>query len=155
MDIPAGSPVVVSHHYTAAPDRAFDAFEDARVARHFLFATASGEMIVAEIEPGIGGRYTLTGKQPDMGEVRPVGEYVEVGRPQRLVFTFGVPQFDPRMTTVRIDFHPDDNGCCLTLANDGVPVGYTERNREGWNRILAGLLPAYDGIHGAGGLPPA
>ncbi|HEY1929774.1 MAG TPA: SRPBCC family protein [Caulobacteraceae bacterium] len=146
------SQVVVTHRYDASPERVFDAFLDLAVARRFLFATATGEMIVAEIDPRVGGRFTFTERRPDMGDVRHVGEYLEIDRPRRLVFTFGVPQFDPRMTTVRVDIEPDGVGSILTLTNDGVPEAYAKGNVEGWTRILAGLLPAYEGVHGAGWL---
>lgn len=146
----ATSRVIVSRRFDAAPDRVFDAFLDARIARGFLFATATGEMIVAEIDPRVGGRFTFVERRPDMGDVRHVGEFLAIERPHRLVFTFGVPQFDPRMTTVTIDIRASAGGCELTLTHDGVPPDYAERNQEGWNRILAGLLPAYEGVHGAG-----
>jgi uncharacterized protein YndB with AHSA1/START domain len=142
--------VVVTRRYDAAPERIFDAFLDVNVARHFLFATATGEMIDAEIDPTVGGRFTFTERRPDMGDVRHVGEYLEIERPRRLVFTFGVPQFDPRMTTVTIEIRADGDGCELTLANDGVPPDYAEGSRDGWGRILAGLLPGYHGVHGGG-----
>ncbi len=144
------SRVMVTHRYAASPERVFDAFLDVETARRFLFATATGEMITAEIEPRVGGRFTFTERRPDMGDVRHVGEYLEIDRPRRLVFTFGVPQFDARMTVVIIEIRPEGSGCELTLTNDGVPPDYAKRNHEGWSRILAGLLPAYDGVHGAG-----
>jgi uncharacterized protein YndB with AHSA1/START domain len=142
--------VVVTRRYAAAPERVFDAFLDVSIARHFLFATANGEMITAEIDARVGGRFTFTERRPDMGDVRHIGEYLEIERPRRLVFTFGVPQFDPRMTTVRNEIRPDGDGCELTLVNDGVPPDYAERTQDGWSRILAGLLPAFDGVHGGG-----
>jgi uncharacterized protein YndB with AHSA1/START domain len=144
------SRVMVTHRYAASPERVFDAFLDVETARRFLFATATGEMITAEIEPRVGGRFTFTERRPDMGDVRHVGEYLEIDRPRRLVFTFGVPQFDARMTVVIIEIRPEGSGCELTLTNDGVPPDYAKRNHDGWSRILAGLLPAYDGVHGAG-----
>ncbi|HEY1416237.1 MAG TPA: SRPBCC domain-containing protein, partial [Caulobacteraceae bacterium] len=136
--------VVVTHRYAAAPETVFDAFLDVAIARRFLFATASGEMIVAEIDPRVSGSFTFTERRPDMGDVRHVGEYVEIDRPKRLAFTFGVPQFDPRMTMVTLDLKPDGEGCLLTLTNEGVPAEWAERNHEGWSKILAGLQPAYE-----------
>jgi uncharacterized protein YndB with AHSA1/START domain len=144
--------VVVTHRFAAAPERVFDAFLDVSVARRFLFATATGQMIKAEIDPRIGGRFTFVERRPDMGDVEHVGEYLAIDRPRRLVFTFGVPQFDPRMTTVTIEIRPQGDGCELTLVNEGVPPDYAKGNHEGWSRILDGLLPAYDGVHGAGWL---
>lgn len=143
-------PVVVKQHYAAAPERVFDAFLDVDIARHFLFATATGEMIVAEIEPRVGGRFEFTERRPEMGEVRHLGEYLEIDRPRRLVFTFGVPQFDPRMTTVTVEIQLESGGCELTLLHEGVPEDFRDRTRDGWQRILAGLLPAREGVHAAG-----
>ncbi|HEY1880771.1 MAG TPA: SRPBCC domain-containing protein [Caulobacteraceae bacterium] len=142
--------VVVTHRYAASPQTVFDAFLDVTIARRFLFATATGEMIAAEIDPRVGGRFTFTERRPDMGDVRHVGEYVEIDRPKRLAFTFGVPQFDPRMTMVTLDLRPDGGGCLLTLTNAGVPAEWAERNHEGWSKILAGLEPAFKGVHGGG-----
>ncbi len=144
------SRVVVTHRFDASPERVFDAFLDVQTARHFLFATPAGEMITAAIDPRVGGRFEFTERRPDMGDVRHLGEYLEIVRPHRLVFKFGVPQFDPRMTTVTIEIRPLAGGCELTLTHDGVPAAYLDRNREGWSRILASLLAAYDGTHAAG-----
>jgi uncharacterized protein YndB with AHSA1/START domain len=150
MTTETGSRVVVKHRYTALPERVFDAFLDVQTARRFLFATATGDMITAEIDPRVGGRFTFTERRLDMGDVRHVGEYLEIDRPRRLVFTFGVPQFDARTTIVTIELRPAGDGCELTLTNDGVPADYAERNYQGWSRILAGLLPAYRGVQAAG-----
>jgi uncharacterized protein YndB with AHSA1/START domain len=146
------STVVVKHRYAAPPEKVFDAFLDVAIARRFLFATATGEMLVAEVDPRVGGRYTFTERRPDMGDVEHTGEYLEVTRPSRLVFTFGVPRFDPGFTTVTIEIRPDGDGCELTLTNEGVPAAHADGNRDGWTRIIAGLLPAYGGVHGAGWL---
>lgn len=142
--------VVVTHRYATSPETVFDAFLDVTIARRFLFATATGEMIEAEIDPRVGGHFTFTERRPDMGDVKHVGEYVEIERPKRLAFTFGVPQFDPRMTMVTLDLVADGDGCVLTLTNEGVPADWAERNHEGWSKILAGLEPAFDGVHGGG-----
>jgi uncharacterized protein YndB with AHSA1/START domain len=144
------SRVVVTQAFAASPERVFDAFLDLKLARRFLFATASGEMISAQIDARVGGQFTFIERRPDMGEVRHVGEYLEIERPRRLVFSFGVPQFDPRMTTVTIEIRRSAAGCELTLTNDGVPPDYAERNHDGWSRILGGLLPAYQAVHAAG-----
>jgi len=143
---------VVLQRYKAAPEKVFDAFLDVQIARHFMFATATGDMIEADLEPAVGGEYVFVERRPGMGDVRHVGQYLEIDRPHRLVFTFGVPQFDPRMTTVTIEIVPVPEGCKLTLTNDGVPPAYIEKNREGWGLILKGLMPAYDGVHGGGWL---
>jgi uncharacterized protein YndB with AHSA1/START domain len=150
MNSQSATRVVVTHRYDASAERVFDAFLDAQIARRFLFATPTGEMLTAEIDPHVGGRFEFTERRPQMGDVRHVGEYLEIERPRRLVFEFGVPQFDPRMTTVTIEIRPDGKGCELTLTHEGVPPEYAERNHEGWSKILAGLLPACERVSAAG-----
>lgn len=142
--------VVVKHRYGTTPERVFDAFLDPKIAGRFLYATPAGQMIACEIDARVGGRFKLTERRPDMGDVAHVGEYLEIDRPRRLVFSFGVPQFSPGMTTVTIEIVPVEGGCELTLTNDGVPPEYGERNQEGWGKILAGLEPALEGLYAAG-----
>jgi uncharacterized protein YndB with AHSA1/START domain len=127
----------------------FDAWLDPAIARRFLFATPTGEMITAEIDPRVGGRFEFTDRRPDMGEVRHVGEYLEIDRPRRLVFSFGVPQFDPAMTTVEIDITPDGDGCVLTLTHRGVGEEWKDGTVDGWTKILASLEPALKGEQAA------
>jgi uncharacterized protein YndB with AHSA1/START domain len=77
-----------------------------------------------------------------MGDVLHEGEYLEIDRPRRLVFTFAVPQFDPAVTTVELTFEPADGGCALTLRHTGVLPEWAEQTQEGWGMILAGLEAA-------------
>ena len=144
--------VTVERHFAASPEKVFDAFLDVRVARHFLFATKTGEMIEAEIDPQVGGGLAFTERRPTMGDVRHVGEYLQIDRPRRLAFRFAVPQFGASSSVVSIDISAARDGCALRLTNDGVSTEFAERVQEGWERILDGLLPAYDGRHAAGWL---
>jgi uncharacterized protein YndB with AHSA1/START domain len=147
---PTESRVMVTQRYTASAERVFDAFLDPGVARQFLFATPTGQMLTAVIDARVGGRFEFIDRRPGAGDVRHIGEYLEIDRPRRLVFTFGVPQFDPRMTTVRIEIVPQLEGCELTLTQDGVPQEYLEGNRHAWSAMLATLPAAYDGVVTAG-----
>ncbi|HEX2815599.1 MAG TPA: SRPBCC family protein [Phenylobacterium sp.] len=142
--------VVVTKHYDVSPEQVFDAFLNVETARRFLFATATGEMLVAEIDPRVGGRFTFTERRPEMGDVLHTGEYLEIDRPRRLVFTFGVPQFNPAYTRVTVEIVASGSGCALTLTNDDVPAEYAEGNQDGWSRILASLVPAISGVKAAG-----
>jgi uncharacterized protein YndB with AHSA1/START domain len=142
--------LIVTHPVSASPERVFDAWLDPKDARLFLFATADGEMVRAEIDPRVGGRFTFVDRRPGQGEVEHAGEYLDIDRPRRLVFSFGVPGFSAEMTRVTIAIAADGEGSLVTLTHEGVLADYAERTREGWTRILAGLLPALDGVSAAG-----
>lgn len=136
----------VTHTYDAAPERVFDAWLDPAVARYFLFATPGGEMIRAETDARVGGAFNFVDRRADMGDVLHTGKYLEIDRPRRLVFTFGVPQFNPDMTTVELDFAPTAaGGCDLTLTQRDVPAEWADRSKEGWGKMIASLEGALEG----------
>jgi uncharacterized protein YndB with AHSA1/START domain len=126
------------HRFAISPERVFDTWLDPDKARRFLFATASGQMVRAETDPRVGGRFTFTDRR-DGVDVIHTGEYLEIDRPRRLVFTLAVPKYSSVLTQVTIEIVPLDSGCELTLTHEGVPPEYAERGVEGWSTILAGL----------------
>jgi uncharacterized protein YndB with AHSA1/START domain len=129
----------VTHSYAASPERVFDAWLDPAIARRFLFATPTGEMIRAEVDARIGGAFTFVDRRPDMGDVLHTGQYLEIDRPKRLAFTFGVPQFDPGFTKVVVEITPTAAGCDLTVTQSDVPAQWAEGSKDGWGKILGAL----------------
>ncbi|WP_372785763.1 SRPBCC domain-containing protein [Phenylobacterium sp.] len=134
--------VRATHRYDAAPERVFDAWLDPAIAGKFLFATPTGRMIKAEIDPRVGGGFTFTDRRPDMGDVEHVGTYIEIDRPRRLVFDFAVPAYEPTLTRITLDFAPSGSGCELTLTHQGVFEAYVKQTQSGWAMILDGLAKA-------------
>jgi uncharacterized protein YndB with AHSA1/START domain len=135
--VPRGT-VRVSRKYAADQDRVFDAWLDPAMAAHFLFATPTGTMVKAEIDPQVGGRFLFVERRDGM-DVEHHGEYLEIDRPHRLVFAFWVPQFSAEKTTVQLDFAPLDLGCVVTLTHEGVFEDFVTRTEQGWTIILNGL----------------
>jgi len=134
----------VSHRFDAAPERVFDAWLNPQMAARWLFMTEDSRMVRADVDPRVGGRFTFVVGRPD-GDVEHVGEYLEIERPTRLVFTFAVPAYSPEYDRVAIDITRIDKGCELTLTNEMSPeifAEWGERTREGWTRMLDGLAAA-------------
>src|SRR5436190_18036912 len=132
----------VTHTYRHTPETVFDAWLNPAIARRFLFATPTGEMVRADVDPRVGGRFAFVDRRPDAGDVLHEGEYVEIDRPHRIVFTFAVPQYDPQKTTVRLDFEPVDGGCKVTLTHTDVLPEWRDQTVHGWTMILASLEAA-------------
>lgn len=131
----------VRHRFRQPAERVFDAWLDVRLARRFLFSTATGEMVRCEIDPRVGGRFVLTDRRPE-GEVEHTGEYLVIERPLRLVFTFGIPAASPSFDIVTLEITPEgDGGCTLHLTAEMKPEWreYADRARQGWAMILDGL----------------
>lgn len=95
-------------------------------------------MVRAEIDARVGGKFVFTDRR-DGVDVEHTGEYLEIERPRRLVFTFAVPQFSAESTRVSIDIVPLETGCELTLTHEGVLPDYVTRTEAGWGMILDNL----------------
>jgi uncharacterized protein YndB with AHSA1/START domain len=130
--------LVVSRGIDAPAELVFDAWLDAATLGKWLFATPDGEMQRVDCDPRVGGKFVVIEKRGEM-LAEHVGTYVELDRPRRLVFMFGVPQFSSELTRVTIDIAPDGAGCRLTLTHEGVLSEYRERTHAGWTMILDGL----------------
>jgi uncharacterized protein YndB with AHSA1/START domain len=133
--------VRVKHRFSQSPERVFDAWLNPAKARKFLFATPTGEMVRAEIDARVGGKFVFVDRR-NGEDVEHVGEYLEIDRPLRLVFTFSVPKFSAERTRVVVEIAPLDTGCQLTLTHEGVLPDYAERTKGGWTMILDGLAAA-------------
>ena len=130
--------VEVSRHVDASPERVFDAWVDPGSARHWLFATAGGNVERCEIDPRVGGRFAIFERRGSI-LAEHYGEYLELDRPRRLVFDFWT-NFSEERTRVTITIAPDADGSRLTLTHQGVWVDYEERTRQGWRTIIEGLV---------------
>ncbi len=103
-----------------------------------LFATPAGAIVECQIEPRAGGRFRIVDRRSGE-DVAHTGEYLEIDRPRRLVFSFGVPRYSNVLSHVTIEIAPVAGGCELTLTNAGIPQEYVEPTRQGWTALLAGL----------------
>ncbi len=129
--------IVITRRFDFPIERVFDAWLDPARARNFLFGTPTGKMVRVEIDARVGGSFNITRRDDE--DVEHVGTYLEIDRPRRLVFTFGVPKFSAQMTRVSIDVKPLATGCELTLTHEGVLPEWLDSGREGWGKILDGL----------------
>jgi len=142
--------VRVQRAYACGADTVYDAWLDPQVARRFWFATPQGEIVRCEIEPGVNGRFTIVDRRPleaaadQFIEVEHSGRFLQLDRPRRIAFSFGLPQFQSHETAVIIDIEPQGDGCELTLRHDLGPMDEETREmlegaEQGWTLILANL----------------
>lgn len=134
--------VRVSRHFTATPERVFDAWFDPATLGRWLFATPGGEMRRVEVDARVGGGFVVAEQRPD-GLAEHVGRYLEIDRPRRLVFLFAVEAetADADADRVTVEIVPTADGCELQLthAMGAQYAAYAARTEHGWATILASL----------------
>ena len=130
----------VTHRFSAAPERVFDAWLDPERAARFLFATPTGEMVRVEIDARVGGTFRIVERRGSE-EAGHYGEFLEIDRPRRLVFTFATAPDARNADAVVVEIVPAGTGCELTLTHQLKPewAAYAGRTEEGWSGILDGL----------------
>ena len=131
--------VEVERHIDAPPEAVFDAWLDPDSARHWLFATPDGVMERVEIDARVGGRFLIEERRGDQ-LAEHFGEYLEIDRPRRLVFSFAAIR-DSGFTKVIVTIAPEGSGSRIRLVHEMDPqwAEYEVRTREGWAKILEGL----------------
>ena len=145
------SPVVVrvTHRYAAPAERVFDAWITPAMAARFLFRTRTGNVMQCEIQPEVGGGFTVIDRRPaaegdeSVFDVVHMGKYLEIDRPRRLVFEFSVLTFgneSPTRVTVEVNpLGPQASELVLThdMGSSEMARMTEEASRKGWTNMLA------------------
>jgi uncharacterized protein YndB with AHSA1/START domain len=124
--------------FDAAPERLFDAWTDPRMAHGWLFTTPESESHSAEMDLRVGGAWKIVDRRGG-ADYAAIGEYLEIDRPRRLVFTFGMPQFSVGFDRVIVEIAPDGDGALMTLTQEGLPPEHIPATEDGWEEMFAAL----------------
>ena len=119
----------VERRMAAPPERVFDAWLDPARVGQWLFATPDGVMERIEVDPRVGGKFLIAERRGDV-LAEHFGEYLEIDRPRRLVFTFAAMR-DAGFTRVTVTIEPDGNGARLVLVHEWIRNGRIMRTGPG------------------------
>ncbi|RYG31039.1 SRPBCC domain-containing protein [bacterium] len=133
-----------SRGYLAFSDTVFDAFLDPEMVKRW-FAPGLGEIQSIEIDPRVGGKFTFVDRR-DGEDIAHVGEYLEIDRPNRLAFTWSIPQSSDDVSKVTIEITPQSEGCDVTLVHEIAPewAMYRKEVAQSWKKMLDALARAMD-----------
>jgi len=110
-------------------------------------------MVRAEIDARVGGRFTFTERR-DGQDVEHTGEYLEIDRPRRLAFTFGVPKYSSEFARVTVEIAAQGHSCELTLTQENTKPEWVSRSTDGWTQIVQGLAASLGDRAAAANLKP-
>jgi len=82
----------MTRHFEASRERMFEAWIDPETARKWLFTSPASERNRTKIDARVGGKWAITDRRGGT-DYTALGEYLEIDRPRRLVFTLLMPQF--------------------------------------------------------------
>lgn len=133
--------VRVSRIIRASADRLFDAWTDPQKLIHWWRQAGDGwTFAAASIDLRVGGRYRLAMKAPDGTLHAAIGEYRQIERPFRLVFTWNWEQPANRVgdTVVTVEFRDaSGQGTEIVVTHEGFAEGVRMgRHERGWTELL-------------------
>ncbi|MGW6666443.1 SRPBCC family protein [Peribacillus sp. NPDC055009] len=139
-------------NFDVVPEMVFDAWLTPEMMRKWFF-TLEGTNKVAQNDSQVGGTWEIIDHR-DGKDYRAIGEYLEMDPPNKLVFTFKMPQFSESVDTITVELKKLKKGCEMTfLQKIIVPheenwtesdiekaLGeYHDGSEHGWNLMFMGL----------------
>jgi len=132
--------VRVTRRFSASAQRVFEAWLDPEMIGRWMFGAALREekILRLSIDARVGGQFSFVvlrqGKELDH-----TGKYLELIRPSRLVFTWGVGPGDS--SQVSVDIVSIGLGCELTLQHALHPdwANFAAQTEAGWAKMLGVL----------------
>lgn len=133
---------VVVRHFPHPAARVFDAWLDAGFLGRWMFGPGvRDERIVRlTLDARVGGSFSFVVDRHG-NEVDHVGEYVEIDRPRRLVFTWATRDSLPETSRVTVEITPRDDGCDLKLTHELGDdwIEYVAPAAGAWSKMLESL----------------
>jgi uncharacterized protein YndB with AHSA1/START domain len=140
--IPPPLRVVVTHRFPTAAERVFDAWLDPHWIGRWMYGPPLRQERVVRLatEPRVGGRFSFVVDRAGV-EVIHHGTYLEIDRPQLLVFTWGTGDGQPDVSRVVVELTPLGAGCQLTLTHVLAArwANFAVRAPGAWRRMLTAL----------------
>lgn len=132
--------VRVTRQFSTTIEWVFDTWLDPVTAASFLFATDAGEVVRAEIDARIGGRFSFV-RRENGREVRRFGVYVAIERPHLLEFSLSDDANTPADDRVIVELASVGPGSLMVLTHEMSLNRYAERHRveSEWMRRLGRL----------------
>jgi uncharacterized protein YndB with AHSA1/START domain len=131
--------LVLTERIRATPDEVFDFLVEPEKLLRWMGTEA-------DIDPRPGGKFWLNVTGDDVA----VGSYIEVDRPNRVVFTWGwdnSADVPPGSSTVTFTLSVDGDETIVELTHSGLPMGQGDEHRNGWAYFLPRLGAAAIGLN--------
>ena len=134
-------PLRLERIFNAPAQAVFDAWTSAEVLKRWWPVGSDWETPIAEVDPRVGGSLRLVMRSPEGEEFGGGGEYIEITRPERLVFTWTWDGHEGDAQLVEVEFSEQADGTTtVVLTNRGLRDEESKRShREGWQASFDNL----------------
>jgi len=136
----------VSYKFSVPPEKVFDAWLDTDMVGKFMFGpnVRDEEIVRLKIDKRLGGSFSFIVRRKGV-EIDHLGEYLEVNRSHRLIFTWAVRDELPNKSRIVINITPLQKGCELTLTQEMSSdwASFVDSSKAAWMKMLTALDKAF------------
>jgi uncharacterized protein YndB with AHSA1/START domain len=134
MDTITTGTVSVSCSVLAPPEIVFSAWVTPELVSKWLFVSDDSEIVNATLDVVKHGKFSIqVWDKSNQQYIDYFGEYLEIDRPHKLIFTLQVPKHFPGETQVSVTINETPVGCDLQLIQSVAGAGITETS---WKKML-------------------
>jgi len=131
------SRLILSRFFSVEPRAVFDAWTKPELMKSWLFKSPDNEILSITTVLKVGGRFSIL-ELNENEKIDHFGEYLEIEKPNKLVFTLEVPRHFSGVSKVSIEIRDKQNGCELIFSQSGID---TSKTKESWE-IMFEMLKA-------------
>lgn len=141
MSVADSTTLRLQRTYDAPAQDVFDAWTNPEVLKRWWAVSPGWRTPAADVDLRVGGRYRLSMEDADAGTVHTVrGEYREVRRPERLVYSWCWEEGggeSGHVSTVTVDFVADGERTTVMIEHSGLESPDSrDRHGHGWRGCL-------------------
>ncbi|TLS50716.1 SRPBCC domain-containing protein [Paenibacillus antri] len=117
----------ITRRFDFPAERVFDAWLRPETAGLWLFTSEGSDPSgrIVEMDPRVGGKWRMVDRRGGV-DYEADGEYLEIDRPRRIVFTFRMKMFSDTTDTVIVEFAPSANGGCAMRFTQEITVPHDD-----------------------------
>jgi len=120
----------------ASREEVFDMWLDPKSLTRWM-RPGDADVIFVELDPVVGGTFRIDTQTQDGRVVIHSGRYLEINRPEKLMFTWNSSVLGERSSQVTVEFYRQGESCLMVLMHDLPPDdAIFEDHRNGWTGIL-------------------
>ncbi|HEX6384604.1 MAG TPA: SRPBCC domain-containing protein [Anaerolineae bacterium] len=120
----------------ASREEVFDMWLDPESVRRWM-CPGNTHVAAIELNPVVGRAFRIYMETEDEQVYVHTGKYLEIQRPERLVFTWRSPATGERESRVTVAFYEQGKSCLVVLVHELLPdERAVENHRAGWTDIL-------------------
>ena len=144
--------LTMKREFDVKPEKVFDAWLNPVMMKKWFF-TLEGTNKVAQNDPKVGGGWEIVDHRGGK-DYRAIGEYLEINSPEKIVFTFKMPQFSELADTITVELKELGQGSGMTFTqlihvenekqwtDADIAIAVDEMRdgtEQGWNLMFMGL----------------